>query len=54
MLPQNQAVRSPVGMPSAWEIVAVQFGCLGLWLWQRQRLRISDDRNPWRDQHPQL
>ena len=38
----------------AREIVAVQFGCLGLWLWQRQRLRISNDRNPWRDQHPVL
>ena len=27
--------RSPVWMPLAWEIVAVQFGCLGLWLWER-------------------
>ena len=27
--------RSPIWMPFAWEIVAVQFGCVGLWLWQR-------------------
>jgi len=27
--------RSPLWMPFAWEIVAVQFGCVGLWLWQR-------------------
>ena len=27
--------RSPMWMPFAWEIVAVQFGYLGLWLWQR-------------------
>jgi hypothetical protein len=27
--------RSPVWMPLAWEIVAVQFGCLGLWLRDR-------------------
>ena len=27
--------RSPAWMPFAWEIVAVQFGCLGLWLWER-------------------
>jgi hypothetical protein len=27
--------RSPVWMPIAWEIVAVQFGCLGLWLRDR-------------------
>ncbi len=27
--------RSPLWMPFAWEIVAVQFGCLGLWLWDR-------------------
>lgn len=27
--------RSPVWMPLAWEIVAVQFGYAGLWLWNR-------------------
>jgi hypothetical protein len=27
--------RSPIWMPVAWEIVAVQFGCLGLWLRDR-------------------
>jgi hypothetical protein len=27
--------RSPVWMPVAWEIVTVQFGCLGLWLRER-------------------
>lgn len=27
--------RSPIWMPFAWEIVAVQFGVVGLWLWQR-------------------
>jgi len=27
--------RSPAWMPFAGEIVAVQFGCLGLWLWER-------------------
>ena len=27
--------RSPGWMPFAWEVVAVQFGCLGLWLWER-------------------
>lgn len=27
--------RSPLWMPFAWEIVAVQFGYVGLWLWQR-------------------
>ena len=27
--------RSPIWMPPAWEIVAVQFGCLGLWLRDR-------------------
>ena len=27
--------RSPIWMPLAWEIVAVQFGCLGLWLRDR-------------------
>jgi hypothetical protein len=27
--------RSPIWMPFAWEIVAVQFGCLGLWLCSR-------------------
>lgn len=27
--------RSPVWMPFAWEIVAVQFGYAGLWLWNR-------------------
>ncbi len=27
--------RSPVWMPLAWQIVAVQFGCLGMWLWRR-------------------
>jgi len=27
--------RSPMWMPFAWEVVAVQFGCVGLWLWQR-------------------
>jgi hypothetical protein len=27
--------RSPLWMPFAWEVVAVQFGCVGLWLWQR-------------------
>lgn len=27
--------RSPLWMPFAWEIVAVQFGVVGLWLWQR-------------------
>ena len=27
--------RSPLWMPFAWEIVTVQFGCLGLWLWER-------------------
>ena len=27
--------RSPIWMPIAWEIVAVQFGMVGLWLWER-------------------
>ncbi len=27
--------RSPLWMPFAWEVVAVQFGYIGLWLWQR-------------------
>lgn len=27
--------RSPLWMPFAWEIVAVQFGSIGLWLWNR-------------------
>jgi len=27
--------RSPIWMPFAWEIVAVQFGSVGLWLWNR-------------------
>ena len=27
--------RSPLWMPFAWEIVAVQFGYVGLWLWNR-------------------
>jgi hypothetical protein len=27
--------RSPLWMPFAWEIIAVQFGCVGLWSWQR-------------------
>lgn len=27
--------RSPLWMPFAWEVVAVQFGYVGLWLWQR-------------------
>lgn len=27
--------RSPLWMPFAWEIVAVQFGHVGLWLWNR-------------------
>lgn len=27
--------RSPLWMPLAWEIVAVQFGYVGLWLWDR-------------------
>jgi len=27
--------RSPFWMPLAWEIVAVQFGYVGLWLWDR-------------------
>jgi hypothetical protein len=27
--------RSPIWMPFAWEIVVVQFGCLGLWLRDR-------------------
>jgi len=27
--------RSPIWMPLAWQIVAVQFGCLGLWLCSR-------------------
>ena len=27
--------RSPVWMPLAWEIVTVQFGYAGLWLWNR-------------------
>lgn len=27
--------RSPMWMPFAWEIVAVQFGYVGLWLWER-------------------
>jgi len=27
--------KSPVWMPFAWEVVAVQFGCLGLWLRDR-------------------
>ncbi|MDF0672882.1 MAG: hypothetical protein P0120_00870 [Nitrospira sp.] len=27
--------RSPIWMPFAWEIVAVQFGYVGLWLWNR-------------------
>lgn len=27
--------RSPLWMPLAWEIVAVQFGVVGLWLWNR-------------------
>src|SRR5690349_14569443 len=27
--------RSPLWMPFAWEVVAVQFGYVGLWLWKR-------------------
>lgn len=27
--------KSPIWMPFAWEVVAVQFGCLGLWLRDR-------------------
>ena len=27
--------RSPLWMPFAWEVVAVQFGYIGLWLWKR-------------------
>lgn len=27
--------RSPIWMPLAWEVVAVQFGIVGLWLWER-------------------
>jgi hypothetical protein len=27
--------RSPLWMPFAWEVVAVQFAYLGLWLWNR-------------------
>jgi len=27
--------RSPIWMPFAWEIVTVQFGLVGLWLWER-------------------
>jgi hypothetical protein len=27
--------RSPIWMPLAWEIVAVQFGYVGLWLWEQ-------------------
>ena len=27
--------RSPIWMPFAWEVVAVQFGYVGLWLWNR-------------------
>jgi hypothetical protein len=27
--------RSPLWMPLAWEVVAVQFGCIGLRLWER-------------------
>lgn len=27
--------RSPIWMPLAWEIVGVQFGYVGLWLWRR-------------------
>ena len=27
--------RSPIWMPFAWEIVAVQFGLVGLWLWEK-------------------
>jgi hypothetical protein len=26
--------RSPIWMPFAWEVVAVQFGYIGLWLWK--------------------
>jgi hypothetical protein len=26
---------SPAWMPFAWEVVTVQFSCLGLWLWRR-------------------
>jgi hypothetical protein len=38
MLPKNQTtcdVALSVWMPIAREIIAVQFGCVGLWLWQR-------------------
>jgi hypothetical protein len=27
--------RSPIWMPFAWEVVSVQFGYVGLWLWNR-------------------
>jgi len=27
--------RSPLWMPFAWEVVAVQFGYIGLWVWKR-------------------
>jgi hypothetical protein len=27
--------RSPAWMPLAWEMVALQLGCLGMWLWRR-------------------
>jgi hypothetical protein len=29
--------RSPAWMPFAWEVIAVQFGYVGLWLWNRFR-----------------
>jgi hypothetical protein len=31
--------RSPLWMPFAWEIVTVQFGYVGLWLWNRFGMR---------------
>ena len=47
--------RSPIWMPLAWEVVTVQFGYVGLRLWERSwRPRATPDRRVGGDQHPLL
>jgi hypothetical protein len=47
--------RSPLWMPLAWEVVAVQFGYIGLRLWERfGKTRPANDRIARRHQHSVL
>jgi len=47
--------RSPLWMPLAWEVVAVQFGYIGLRLWGTLRqTRFAHDRASRCDQYPLL